>query len=132
MATQTDALTEIWADIEDELAGHIGQPSEFDRRGRARARVMYDTTQRLTLWNGNDVPDDEQFQPVRLINVSGSGIAFWSNERLPAKQQLVLQLDVDGHRRMVALEVIRCMGVVTDEGGFAYQIGCRHKAILLR
>lgn len=132
MATQTDILTEIWADIEDELAGHVGKPQGAERRGRARTRVMFDTAQRLAVWNGNDVPADDEFQSVQLINISGSGTAFWSNERMPAKQPLLLLIEVEGDTRLLALEVVRCMGVVTDDGRFAYQVGCQHKAILIR
>lgn len=134
MATQVDALAEVWADIEDELAGNVAQPAGTERRGRVRThtRFVSDTQQKLALWNGSDLPANSEFQPVRLINISGSGAAFWSNERMPAKQQLLLLLEIDGHERLVAEEVVRCMGVVTDDGPFAYQIGCRHKAILLR
>lgn len=132
MATQIDALAEVWADIEDELAGNISLPEGAERRGRARTRFVADTQQRLALWNGSDLPANSEFQPVRLINISGSGAAFWSNERMRSKQQLLLLLEIEGHQRMVAEEVVRCMGVVTDDGRFAYQIGCRHKAILLR
>lgn len=132
MATQTDVLADVWADIEDELSGNISVPQGVERRGRARTRFVTDTEQRLALWNGTDVPDDGELRPVRLINISGSGTAFWSNERMPSRQQLLLSIEIEGHRRLLAEEVVRCMGVVTDDGGFAYQIGCRHKAIVLR
>ena len=88
---------------------------------RAAVRVVYETVAMIAEYDGENFPLFSAFWEVQTIDLSATGIGFWSYRR-PATQLLLLMLgNPQAHPIFIVSRVAHC--VAADEGG-KFKVGC--------
>ncbi len=97
-----------------------------DERSESERRVNVRRPHRVFQWiapciNGQ-LPDQTMFYPVKCIDISRTGIAFFTEEALTT-DQVIVALGTTEEAFYVRSRVANC-APVQDEGGWRFRVGC--------
>ena len=84
------------------LGGMASEPQSDERR--ATRRFPYQHVQRIAFLEGNRLPSDDNFRPVRCHEISQDGISFFYPSA-PEGQQLIIALGSQGLETLVLASV---------------------------
>jgi hypothetical protein len=79
-------------------------------------RVPFSAVQRIAPLQGNHLPDESEFFPVRCCDLATGGISFLMNTR-PAFNELVIAFGTPPDVTYLAAEVVHCSDVLARPSG---------------
>ena len=89
---------------------------------RAAVRVVYETVAMVADYDGENFPMFSSFWEVQTIDLSATGMGFWSHRR-PATELLLLMLgNPQAQPIFIVSRVARCIPSPNEESKF--KIGC--------
>lgn len=104
--------------IDAEAPRHDDVPDPGDDERRTAPRVRFTTDVPISGWNGRCLPPDDEFLRVQAVNLSHSGIAFYSYVKPPSRS-LVIMMGNPKTPTYTSARVVRC----TREGN-RYLVAC--------
>ncbi len=97
-----------------------------DERGESDRRVSLRRPHRVFQWIApcidGQLPDQTMFYPVKCIDISRTGIAFFTEEALTT-DQVIIALGTTEEAFYVRSRVANC-APVQDEDGWRFRVGC--------